>query len=166
MTMPPGRSNTVEELIPALYETLLLRSPDADGLRDKLEALVFLFGRDLTSFGTRFYVEGPKHHLIVSEDCMFSQDIVVSGTDHHAILDGNGHVLNLPLDVVLEPHSWIGLGATILKGVRVGQGSIIRARSLVTRDVPSHTLVAGVPARVLRSDVTWSRESASSFSRG
>ena len=125
----------------------------------------FLFGRDSTSFGTRFYVEGPKHHLIVSEDCMFSQDVVVSGTDHHAILDCNGNVVNLPLDVVLEPHSWIGLGATILKGVRVGHGSIIGARSLVTRDVPSHTLVAGVPARVLRSDVTWSRESAFSLSR-
>lgn len=51
--------------------------------------------------------------------------------------------------VVIEDDVWIGFGATILKGVRVGRGAIVSAGSVVTRDVPTDTLVAGNPARVL-----------------
>lgn len=47
--------------------------------------------------------------------------------------------------------SWIGFGATILKGVTVGVGAVVAAKSVVTRDVPPWTIVAGNPARVVRS---------------
>jgi acetyltransferase-like isoleucine patch superfamily enzyme len=50
---------------------------------------------------------------------------------------------------------WLGRGATVLKGVTVGDGSIVAAGSVVTRDVPAATLVAGAPARVVRRDVEW-----------
>lgn len=46
--------------------------------------------------------------------------------------------------------AWIGAGATIMAGVRVGDGAIVAAGAVVTRDVPAHALVAGVPARVIR----------------
>lgn len=45
---------------------------------------------------------------------------------------------------------WIGRGAAVLKGVRIGRGAIIGANSVVTRDIPEMTIAAGVPARVLR----------------
>lgn len=45
---------------------------------------------------------------------------------------------------------WIGFGASILKGVTVGEGAVIGANSVVTRDVPPYTVVAGNPARVVR----------------
>ena len=52
--------------------------------------------------------------------------------------------------IVIEDDVWIGAGAIITDGVRVGQGSVVAAGAVVTRDVPSHTVVAGVPARVVK----------------
>jgi len=51
----------------------------------------------------------------------------------------------------IEDHAWIGEGATILKGVRVGQAAVVAAHAVVTKDVPSYTVVAGNPARVVKS---------------
>ena len=53
--------------------------------------------------------------------------------------------------VVVEAGSFVGAGATLLPGVRVGRGSFVAAGSVVTGDVPPATLVAGVPARAVRS---------------
>lgn len=53
--------------------------------------------------------------------------------------------------VHIEDDVWVGFKATILKGVRVGARSIIAAGSLVTKDVPPDTLVAGSPAKIVRS---------------
>ena len=52
--------------------------------------------------------------------------------------------------VVVEDGAWIGAGAILLDGVRVGAGAEVGAGAVVTRDVPAHTLVVGVPARVVR----------------
>jgi maltose O-acetyltransferase len=53
-------------------------------------------------------------------------------------------------DVVLEPHVWIGNRVTILKGVRIGYGSIVAAGSVVTRSIPPMSIAGGVPAKVIR----------------
>ena len=52
--------------------------------------------------------------------------------------------------VVIERGSFVGANATLLPGVRIGAGSFVAAGSVVTEDVPKATLVAGVPARVVR----------------
>ena len=49
--------------------------------------------------------------------------------------------------VVIEDKSWIGFDVVILKGVRIGKGSIVTANSVVTKDVPDFTMVAGNPAK-------------------
>jgi len=51
---------------------------------------------------------------------------------------------------VLEDDVWLGAGVTILGGVSVGTGSIVAAGAVVTKDVPARSIVAGVPARVIR----------------
>lgn len=53
----------------------------------------------------------------------------------------------------IKDNAWIGMSAIILKGVTVGEGAIVAAGSVVTKDVPPHTIVAGVPARVIKKDV-------------
>lgn len=54
-------------------------------------------------------------------------------------------------DVTIGNDVWIGMGATILSGVTIGDGAVIAARSLVTRNVPPYAIVGGNPARVIRS---------------
>ena len=53
-------------------------------------------------------------------------------------------------DIVIGNDVWIGYEAVIMAGVRIGDGAVIAARAVVTRDVPPYTIVGGVPARVIR----------------
>ena len=47
--------------------------------------------------------------------------------------------------------AWIGLNCIVLKGVTIGEGAVVAAGSVVTKDVPAWTLVGGAPAKVIRS---------------
>jgi acetyltransferase-like isoleucine patch superfamily enzyme len=53
--------------------------------------------------------------------------------------------------VRIGPDVWIGTKATVLRGVRVGQGCVVGANSVVNRDLPPHSVAAGIPARVVRN---------------
>lgn len=62
--------------------------------------------------------------------------------------------------VIIEHDVWIGHGAILLPGVRIGIGAVIGAGAVVTKDVPPFTIVAGVPAKVLRRRLTLEVEAA------
>jgi acetyltransferase-like isoleucine patch superfamily enzyme len=53
-------------------------------------------------------------------------------------------------DVVVGSNVWIGYGACVLRGVRVGDNAIVGTNSVVTKDVPANAVVAGIPARIIR----------------
>jgi len=53
--------------------------------------------------------------------------------------------------IVVEDDVWIGAGAIVTDGVRLGRGAVVAAGAVVTRDVPPHSVVAGVPARVVKT---------------
>lgn len=53
--------------------------------------------------------------------------------------------------IVIEDDVWLGAGAIITDGVRVGKGAVVAAGAVVTRDVPAHTVVAGVPAKPIKT---------------
>ena len=53
-------------------------------------------------------------------------------------------------NITIGDNVWIGMGALILGGVNIGEGAVVSAKSVVTNDVPSRTLVGGVPARVIK----------------
>jgi len=57
--------------------------------------------------------------------------------------------------VTIGDRVWIGFHCSILKGVTIGEGAIVGSHSVVTEDVPAHSIVAGNPARVIRTGVTW-----------
>ena len=71
-------------------------------------------------------------------------------TESHP-LDPEDRKALLTKPVVIKRRAWIGAGATILPGVTVGENAVVAAGSVVSRDVPANAVVAGVPAKVIRS---------------
>lgn len=78
--------------------------------------------------------------------------VFVTDSDH--IVDAEGErttlrseVLGAP--VIIENDCWLGVNAVVLKGVRIGHHAIVGANAVVTRDVAPHSIVAGVPAKVI-----------------
>lgn len=53
-------------------------------------------------------------------------------------------------DIVIDDDVWIGYGATILSGVHIGQGAVVAAGAVVTKDDPPYAIVGGVPAKVIK----------------
>lgn len=88
----------------------------------------------------------------IGSDFTCGRDVVIRSFDGHTIYQ-EGYKISEPIKI--GNHVWIGQGATILKGVTIGDGAIIAAGAIVTKDVPAGCIVAGVPAKVVRENVTW-----------
>jgi acetyltransferase-like isoleucine patch superfamily enzyme len=80
--------------------------------------------------------------------CQIANHVVIMDSDFHGLLERDKP--EPPAPIVIEDDVWIAVRATVLKGVRIGRGAVVAAGAVVVRDVPPHTLVAGVPARVVR----------------
>lgn len=88
----------------------------------------------------------------IGDDVAISERVTIRDSDNHEII-GRDSPTSAP--IVIGDHVWIGLGSTILKGVTIGEGSVVAAGSMVVRDVPQASLVAGVPAKVRRTGISW-----------
>lgn len=93
-----------------------------------------------------------KEEISIGDNVAIARDVIIRDTDAHSIIDGK-HKKNKP--VKIGNHVWIGTRAIIMKGVTIGDGAIIAAGAVVTRNVPANSIVAGVPARVIRENVEW-----------
>ena len=86
----------------------------------------------------------------IGAGCAVAWDVLITDSDYHSI---DGHEPTAPVEI--GDRVWVGAGAKILKGVTVGDGAVIAAGSVVSRDVPASALMGGVPAKVIREGVTW-----------
>ena len=90
--------------------------------------------------------------IVVGSDCLFGPGVKIRDFDGHMI--GNNATSK---DVVIGNHVWLGENSIILKGVTIGDGSIVAAGSVVTKDVPERSIVAGNPAKVIKNNIDWKR---------
>lgn len=106
--------------------------------------------------GTGFFNNDVKigcfNNIEIGDGVVISEDVVIRDTDNHKMIYDE-YENTKPIKI--GNHVWIGLKATILKGVTIGDGAIIAAGSVVTKAVPANTLVGGVPAKVLKTNVSW-----------
>jgi len=104
------------------------------------------FGRNVfINFGCTFLDLGgitiDDNVLIGPNVSLLSESHPESPRERHSLKVGH---------IRIEKNVWIGAGATILRGVTVGENSIVAAGAIVTKDVPENTVVAGIPATVIR----------------
>ena len=92
-----------------------------------------------------------QDHVKIGDNCAISWDVEIMDSDFHNI---NGHSRRKPIDI--GDHVLICCRATILKGVKIGNGAIVASGAVVTKDVPENCLVGGVPAKVIEENVSWS----------
>ena len=91
------------------------------------------------------------NEIRIGYEVAISHNVIIRDSDNHQ-LSGQTEISS---PITIGDHVWIGMNSIILKGVTIGDGAVIAAGSVVTRDVPSRTLVGGVPAKIIREDVDW-----------
>lgn len=106
----------------------------------------------------RWFLHEPSS-LIIGADCLWAQGDSWT-SDMHSVVDaGTGERLNHARDIVIGPHVWLAHDHMLLGGTNVGANSIVAARAVVTgKSYPPNCLLAGVPARIVRDDVSWTHK--------
>src|SRR5512139_311062 len=84
------------------------------------------------------------HHV------MIGPAVQIYTAAHHLQVETRNQGLEVAKPIVIEDNVWIGGGAILLPGVRIGRNAVVGAGAVVPRDVPPNTVVAGNPARVIR----------------
>lgn len=100
--------------------------------------------------GCEFYgsMLAGNAQIIIGDHCALGPRVrVLTATHDYRRLD----LPDQAASVTIGAHVWVGAGATILPGVSIGEGAVVAASSVVTRDVMPYTIVAGNPARFLKS---------------
>jgi chloramphenicol O-acetyltransferase type B len=91
--------------------------------------------------------------LTIGNYVLLAGSVAIVGGDHRFDVVGTPMILSGmddPKPVRIHDDVWIGHGAIVLHGIEIGEGAIVAAGSVVTKDVPEYTIVAGCPARPLR----------------
>lgn len=111
------------------------------------------------SIGSNTYINdgsriSAQNSITIGKNCAISFGVT--------IIDDDGHGFGLPpysAPIVIEDNVWIGCNVTILKRVTIGQGSVVAAGAVVNKSCPPHSLIAGVPAKVIKEGVSWTDKS-------
>ncbi len=120
---------------------------------------IFSYGNietgDDVSIGSGSILLASESKIVIGNKVMFGPNVTVVGGNHNTsemgrfMYDVKEKMPDDDQDVVFSDDVWVGTGAIILKGVRVGRGSIIAAGAVVNKDVPPYSVVAGSPAKVI-----------------
>ncbi|WP_298312856.1 DapH/DapD/GlmU-related protein [uncultured Aquimarina sp.] len=97
--------------------------------------------------------------IVIGEDCMFSDNISIRTSDSHSIIDMESNKrINQAKSVSIGDHVWIGAHVKVLKGVHIGNHSVISMGAIVTKNIPNNSIAGGIPARVIKKNTDWMRE--------
>ncbi|MBU3548020.1 acyltransferase [Polynucleobacter sp. P1-05-14] len=120
-------------------------------------SLIWILEGGTISFGGGGFTAGnnmiiAKKSVKIGSNCQIAFGVTISDHDFHKTYK-NGIQNNETLPVNIGDGVWIGMNATILKGVNIGDGAIVAAGAVVTSDVPPGAMVAGVPAKIIKNNI-------------
>lgn len=127
---------------------LLIRADNAE----------FIIGERSNILEGYFICQGNNNYIHIGEDCLFAHNVEIWNSDTHIITNLEGEIINNSEPVKIGNHVWLGKYVKVLKGVTIGDNSVVGMNSMVTRDIPANTINAGIPSRTIRSDINWNKE--------
>ncbi|HCB11408.1 MAG TPA: acetyltransferase [Cyanobacteria bacterium UBA11991] len=86
--------------------------------------------------------------ITIGDGVLIGHDVTLATLNHDERPEHRQNIIPKPIKI--GNNVWVGSNATILQGITIGDGAIIGANAVVTHDVPENTIVAGVPAKVIR----------------
>lgn len=107
---------------------------------------------DRSSFGAGCFI-GCSGEIRIGSDVMLGPGVKLF-SENHEFADANQTIKSQGVvrsHLIIGDDTWIGSGVTVTAGVTVGSGVVVAAGSVVTRDVPDKSIVAGIPAKIVRS---------------
>ncbi len=104
--------------------------------------------------GKRVFINTGCHFvdqggITLGDGTLLGNSVILTTLNHD--FDPENRTTTYPAPIVIGKNVWIGSGAVVVPGVRIGDGAIIGAGSVVTRDVPPNVVAAGAPARIIRT---------------
>jgi len=119
---------------------------------------VLFWGFGASAVQARIEMEGAGRVLVVGDDALISSGVWIRNHDMHGIHDlKTMSLMNSPCDTIVERHVWLGQDVALMRCPRIGAGSIVAARGLANRSIERTVLVGGLPCRVLKQHISWSR---------
>jgi acetyltransferase-like isoleucine patch superfamily enzyme len=106
---------------------------------------------NVNGLGTKILVADA---ITIGAGCTFSWDVQLLDNDFHTMTVG-GVQQPSAAPIVIGDRVWVGTRAIVLKGVTIGDGAIVAAGAIVTKDVPANAVVAGIPAKVVGTADSW-----------
>jgi len=91
-------------------------------------------------------------NIKIGDGSLISWDVEICDIDSHRVIREDS-VIKKPIEI--GQNVLVGRRAMIMKGVKIGDGSLVAAGSVVTRSAPDKSLIAGVPARVIKREIEW-----------
>ena len=94
-----------------------------------------------------------RERITIGNNVSIAYNVLIQDSDYHTTYDDNGNPKPQTFPIVIEDNVWIGANVIILKGVTIGEGSIVAAGSVVTKSIPSYSLAGGNPARIIKQNI-------------
>ena len=165
-----------EDFVKAVDQSIQLcvemnaKATDTDQVRQRLSEIMgseidestTVFPPFYTNFG-RFIILGKNvfiNHacsfldlggIVIEDDVQIGPRVNIT-SENHPLGPADRKALVLK-PVIIKRNAWIGAGATILPGVTIGENAVVAAGAVVSRDVPANTVVAGIPAKVVKEQL-------------
>jgi acetyltransferase-like isoleucine patch superfamily enzyme len=101
---------------------------------------------------------GTNNYIEIGKNCMFAENIDLWASDSHPVFNDENNLINPSKPIKVGDFVWIGSHCKILKGVSIGNGSIVGMSSIVTKNIEPRTLNVGNPTRTIKSNIRWERK--------